>query len=90
MRADVVVTAPLTAEQRKKGLVLPLSEAEAQVLRAMLGRTYDAEVVRTLEDDDNYPGALRVLMAVAECGGTVTGALYDRLDKACNRRELSR
>jgi hypothetical protein len=75
---------PLTPRQRKKGLVLPLSEKEAQVLRAVLGRTNDIEQRELLTKIAMYPGAIRAMDQ-----GASTKNIFMRLASACYRRELA-
>lgn len=86
-RSPFAKTAPLTPRQRSKGLVLPLSEKEAQVLRAMLGRTSDKETRGLLANTrtHNYAGALFAMDM-----GTSTAPIFLRIHRACERRGLAR
>ena len=91
-RSPFAKPAPLTTRQRKKGMVLPLSESEAQVLRALLGAGSDKDFLPTVY---TFPAAGRLLDARAtltggKVAGSITKAVYDRLHRACERRNLPR
>jgi hypothetical protein len=91
-RSPFAKPAPLTPRQRKKGLVLPLSEPEAQVLRALLGASSDKKFLPTVSA---FPAAERLLAArltltAGFVAGSITKAVYDRLNRACERRALPR
>jgi hypothetical protein len=77
---------PLTPRHRKKGLVLPLSEPEAQLLRAILGPSSDYEMQRRIEAAKVYPLALSHLRD----GRAGTLAIFNRIHRACERRGLAR
>ena len=89
---DVLVAAMQKMETYgwiKKGLVLPLSESEAQVLRALLGASSDKKFLPTVSA---FPAAERLLAArlTLTDGYSITKAVYDRLNRACERRALPR
>lgn len=79
---------PLTPRQRKKGLVLPMSESEAVVLRAILGPMSDYSARRSIEAEKVYPNAVAALDA--DGAQRVTYNLFARIHRACERRGLAR
>lgn len=82
-RSAFAKPAPLTPRQRSKGLVLPLSEKEAQLVRAMLGCTNDAETKKRIT-------AYREATKALDAGQAQTLTLFTRIHRACERRGLVR